>query len=224
MCNFCKKHKDRLLVIQFLNFWWLMSFKVTPFRIGFCSSCTTYSSAGCCKLKSKTIHNFNNKVVWFKALLQCRHFTSLYIYFCKSRIWIKKQGMGAFIQSLTLLKDQIFLRYGGLTKIFDPEEAFSSGSRNPTTLLYYQSIGRLFHILAQFVFITNEYTAGFPKAKFWRFSVQNRKMSAVKNFIEKSSLNLKILNWANLSADFCPRLKVVTIRKYISSCRGQELI
>ena len=40
----------------------------------------------------------------------------LYIYLYNSRIWIKKQGMGAFIQSLTLLEDQIFLCYEGVSK------------------------------------------------------------------------------------------------------------
>ena len=40
-----------------------------------------------------------------------------------------------------------------------------------------------------------------PKAKFWRFSVKNRKKSAVKHSIEKPIL----LNTWNLTPNFCPR-------------------
>ena len=47
-----------------------------------------------------------------------------------------------------------------------------------------------------------EYPAVQPKAKFWRFLVKNRKISAVKHSIEKPTL----LNFVNLSPTFCPRL------------------
>ena len=40
-----------------------------------------------------------------------------------------------------------------------------------------------------------KYPAGHPKPKFWRFSVKNRKKSAVEHFIEKPVL----LNFVNLS-------------------------
>ena len=38
-----------------------------------------------------------------------------------------------------------------------------------------------------------EYSAGHQKAKFWPISVKNRKMSAVKHFIEKPILLIKTL-------------------------------
>ena len=47
-----------------------------------------------------------------------------------------------------------------------------------------------------------EYPAIHPEAKFWCFSVKNRKKSAAKHSIEKSIL----LNFVNLSPTFCPRL------------------
>ena len=47
-----------------------------------------------------------------------------------------------------------------------------------------------------------EYPAVHPKAKLRRFSVKNRKKSAVKHFIEK----LILLNSVNLSPTFCPTL------------------
>ena len=47
-----------------------------------------------------------------------------------------------------------------------------------------------------------EYLAVHPKAKFWHFSVKNRKKSAGKHSIEKPIL----LNFVKLSPIFCPRL------------------
>ena len=93
-----------------------------------------------------------------------------------------------------------------------------------------QNIYRFFHVLVQFLFTISEteldyyhqtvnvrvtssvkrlmlvfdgpYSAGHPKAKFWRFSEKNREISAVKHFIEKSNL----LSFVNLSTTICPRL------------------
>ena len=50
-----------------------------------------------------------------------------------------------------------------------------------------------------------EHSAGHEKAKFLHFSVNNRKISAVKHFTEKPIL----LNFVNLSTTFCPRLLVL---------------
>ena len=52
--------------------------------------------------------------------------------------------------------------------------------------------------------IDGEYSSSHPKAKFWRFSVKNRKILAEKHFIEKPIL----LNFVNLCTAFCPRLEV----------------
>ena len=47
-----------------------------------------------------------------------------------------------------------------------------------------------------------QYSAGHPKATFWRFLVKICKISPTKQFIEERIL----LNFVNLSTTFCPRL------------------